>query len=264
MLKSKGFAFTDVGTLKIGQKSVGRWQSCCLLGEPPPQKKSDQMSQRSSLKDRSLNVFSKCLCHWHWHSICLCRCLFVGQFMFSHYLHQFCMVSVWSGRPEGFVSITANMTERSISKVGLELPGQLNIIMRKPAVSSSSLLIRMMIGTKANPHSSVAASAKNWIQIAPPWIHKPPTPSHHNHYDEEEEDRSASSFYNCMVKIMNWLHINNYNASKSFHNHRLSQHHHHHHHHWLITKTKIQTLTQYLILSKHVLNGLDRPQSKPI
>ena len=102
---------------------------------------------------------------------------------------------------EGFVSITANMTEQSKSKVGLELLGQLksiNIIMRKPAVSSS-LLIRMMIGTKANPHSSVAASAKNWIQIAPPWIHKPPTPSHHNHYDEEEEDRSASSFYNCVV-----------------------------------------------------------------
>ena len=118
-------------------------------------------------------------------------------------IHQFCMVSVWSGSPEGFVSITANMTEQSISKVGLELLGQLNIIMRKPAVSSSSFLIRMMIGTKANPHSSVAASAKNWIQIAPPWIHKPPTPSHHNHYDKEEEDRSTSSFYNCMVKIMN-------------------------------------------------------------
>ena len=27
MLKSKGFAFTDMGTLKIGQRSVGRWQS---------------------------------------------------------------------------------------------------------------------------------------------------------------------------------------------------------------------------------------------
>ena len=27
MLKSKGFAFTDVGTLKFGLRSVGRWQS---------------------------------------------------------------------------------------------------------------------------------------------------------------------------------------------------------------------------------------------
>ena len=36
----------------------------------------------------------------------VCRCLFVGQVMFSHDPHQFCKVSVWSVRPEGFESNT--------------------------------------------------------------------------------------------------------------------------------------------------------------
>ena len=34
---------------------------------------------------------------------------FVDHIMFSHDPHQFCEVSVWSGRPEGFESNTANM-----------------------------------------------------------------------------------------------------------------------------------------------------------
>ena len=44
------------------------------------------------------------------------------------YPHQFCKVSVWSGRLEGFESITVNMAEQLITKVGLKLLGQLNII----------------------------------------------------------------------------------------------------------------------------------------
>ena len=47
--------------------------------------------------------------------------------MFSHDPHQFCKVSVWSGRPEGFESITANNQEQSVTKVGIELLGQLKI-----------------------------------------------------------------------------------------------------------------------------------------
>ena len=38
-------------------------------------------SKVKSLKDRSLKVFSNCICHCH----CLCRCLFVGHFMFSYH-----------------------------------------------------------------------------------------------------------------------------------------------------------------------------------
>ena len=64
-------------------------------GSPPLRKKSDQMSQRSSLKDRSLNVFFKCICH------CLCHRLSVGQVMFSHDPHHLCEVLVWYARLEG-------------------------------------------------------------------------------------------------------------------------------------------------------------------
>ena len=45
--------------------------------------------------------------------------------MFSHDPHQFCNVLVWSGRPKGFESNTVNMPEQPVSKVGLELLGQL-------------------------------------------------------------------------------------------------------------------------------------------
>ena len=83
------------------------------------------VSKVKSLKDCSLKVFFKCICHCH--CICICRCLFVGQVMFSHDPHQFCKVSVWSGRPEGFESITANNQEQSVTKAGIELLGQLKI-----------------------------------------------------------------------------------------------------------------------------------------
>ena len=54
------------------------------------------VSKVNSLKDWSLKVFSKCLCHWlclchchcHCHYLCGCHCLFVGQFMFYHHSHQ--------------------------------------------------------------------------------------------------------------------------------------------------------------------------------
>ena len=62
---------------------------------------------------------SKCICHFHCLCICLWHCLFVGQVMFSHNPHQFCKVSVWSGRPEGFES---NTISEWVTKVGLELP----------------------------------------------------------------------------------------------------------------------------------------------
>ena len=80
------------------------------------------MSKKKSLKDCSLKVFSKCICHCL--CICLRRCLFVGQVMFSYDPNQFCRVSDWSGRPEGFESTT--MSE-SMTKVGLELLGQLKM-----------------------------------------------------------------------------------------------------------------------------------------
>ena len=51
-------------------------------------------SKVKSLKDRSLKVFSKCICH------------FVSHVMFSHDPHQFCEVGVWSGRLECFESNT--------------------------------------------------------------------------------------------------------------------------------------------------------------
>ena len=42
------------------------------------------------LKDCSLKVFSKCICHGHCRCLCLClcRCLFVGQVMFPHHSDQ--------------------------------------------------------------------------------------------------------------------------------------------------------------------------------
>ena len=71
------------------------------------------VSKVKSLKHCSLKVFSRCNCHCHCHClclcICLCRCVFVGQVIFLHDPHQFCKISVWSERPEGFESITANM-----------------------------------------------------------------------------------------------------------------------------------------------------------
>ena len=64
------------------------------------------VSKVKSLKDRSLKVFSKCHCHCLCLCICLCICLcccvFVGLVMLLHDQHQFCKISVWSGRPEGF------------------------------------------------------------------------------------------------------------------------------------------------------------------
>ena len=59
------------------------------------------------LQNSPFRVLSKCICHCL--CICLRGCLFVGQVMFSHDPHQFCKVSVWSVRPEGFESNTANM-----------------------------------------------------------------------------------------------------------------------------------------------------------
>ena len=95
------------------------------------------VSQVKSIKDCSLKVFSKCICHclcllylssllsfcWSGHVFsslwsnvskvkslkdrslkvfskchCLCRCLFAGQVMFLHDPHQFCEVRVCSGR----------------------------------------------------------------------------------------------------------------------------------------------------------------------
>ena len=65
---------------------------------------------------------SKCICHFHCLCICLWHCLFVGQVMFSHNPHQFCKVSVWSGR----LWIQHNQwLSESVTKVGLELQGQL-------------------------------------------------------------------------------------------------------------------------------------------
>ena len=75
------------------------------------------VSRVKSLKDGSLKVFSKCICHCI--CICLCRCFLVDQVMFSHHPHQFGEVSVWSGRPECFESITVNMPEQLVTKVGL-------------------------------------------------------------------------------------------------------------------------------------------------
>ena len=48
-------------------------------------------------------------------SICLCCLYFVGQVMFSHDPHQFCEVSVWSGRPEGFESNTVGQNSQWIT-----------------------------------------------------------------------------------------------------------------------------------------------------
>ena len=73
------------------------------------------VSKVKSLKDCSLKVFSKCICLCH--CICLRRCLFVRQVMFSYDPNQFCRVSVWSGRPEGFES---NTITQSMTKVGLD------------------------------------------------------------------------------------------------------------------------------------------------
>ena len=42
------------------------WLTCCLW-------------------DRSLKVFSKCICHCHCLCLCLCHYLFVGHVMFSHH-----------------------------------------------------------------------------------------------------------------------------------------------------------------------------------
>ena len=56
------------------------------------------VSKVKSFKDRSLKVFSKCICH--------CLCHFVGHVMFSHDPHQFCEDGVWSGRLECFESNT--------------------------------------------------------------------------------------------------------------------------------------------------------------
>ena len=68
---------------------------------------SDQMFQWSkfptiALWRCSLNVFVIVFVF----VFVVCRCLFVGQVMFSHDPHQFCKVSVWSVRPEGFESNT--------------------------------------------------------------------------------------------------------------------------------------------------------------
>ena len=48
------------------------------------------VSKAKSLKDCSLKVFFKCICHCHCLSICLCirSYLFVGQVMFSHHSDQ--------------------------------------------------------------------------------------------------------------------------------------------------------------------------------
>ena len=78
----------------------------------------EQLSQKSQDMHRSLKVFSKCICHCHCHCHCLCICLrcclFVGQVIFSYDSNQFCRVSVWSGRPECFESIT--MSESAINQ----------------------------------------------------------------------------------------------------------------------------------------------------
>ena len=42
---------------------------------------------------------------------------FFGHVMFSYDSNQFCRVSVWSGRPEGFES---NTITQSMTKVGLD------------------------------------------------------------------------------------------------------------------------------------------------
>ena len=72
---------------------------------------SDKMSQWSrvskiALSKCSLNVFVIVF------FIVFVVFLFVDQVMFSHDPHQFCEVSVWCGRPEGFESNTANMQEQ--------------------------------------------------------------------------------------------------------------------------------------------------------
>ena len=76
------------------------------------------VSKVKSLKNCTLKVLSKCNCHCHCLClclcICLCSCVFVGQVMFLHDFHQFCKISVWSGRLEGFESNT--MTKQWVSE----------------------------------------------------------------------------------------------------------------------------------------------------
>ena len=85
------------------------------------------VSKVKSLENCSLKVFSKCICHCLCICLCICfcSCLFVGQFMFSHDPHQFCEVSIRSGRPDGFESNTMKMNSQWVCKVSLELLGQL-------------------------------------------------------------------------------------------------------------------------------------------
>ena len=65
---------------------------------------------------------------------------FVDQVMFSHDPHQFCEVSVWCGRPEGFESNTANMPEQPFTKVGLEVLGQLKMSMSTCFISMKEIV----------------------------------------------------------------------------------------------------------------------------